>query len=133
MAQQSLRQQSLKPKTLVPAGIPNDRLLKRQHGSDCRLKRPAGATLSATALSGRLAYGGCDAFHLGPPSARAVIYSVKSAEKTTSPQVAIAALQKQTQHTVLMVSVRSRAKRITWLESKVVQAHSSRQLCMERV
>lgn len=71
----------------------------------------------------RLAYGGCDTFHLGTRSVEAVIYSVKSAEKTTSPQVAIAAQQKQTLHTVLMVSVRSRAKRITWLESEVVQAH----------
>lgn len=48
---------------------------------------------------------------------------VKSAEKTTSPQVAIAAQQKQTLHTVLMVSAHCRAKRITWLESEVAQAH----------
>lgn len=73
-----------------------------------------------------LVYGGCDTFHLGTLSAEAVIYSVKSAEKTTSSQVAIAAQQKQTLHTVLMVSVRSRAKRITWLESGVVQAHLRR-------
>jgi len=93
------------------AGTRNERLLKRQHASGCRLTCPVWCT------------GGCDTFHLGTRSAEAVIYSVKSAEKTTSPQVAIAVQQKQTLHTVLMVSVHSRAKRITWLESKVVQAH----------
>ncbi len=93
------------------AGTRNERLLKRQHASDCRLKWPVwwsvGETRSIWAL--RLL--------------KQLFTPVKSAEKTTSPQVAIAAQQKQTLHTVLMVSAHCRAKRITWLESEVAQAH----------